>query len=516
LLQDVATNTSWQANPSVATSGNVALVAYEDGFGTTTGSANISARTFNSVTNALGTQFTIADHAGRLYEPSVATLSGTRYIVTYTDHTDVWGRIYDPATPGGAFLSDEFRIDQAGGFVTHASVTGTVDGGFIATWSERGAGGVYDIHAHRFDAHGVAYGDEFTVNASTPNTQYNSTVTTSGSNVLFAWEDYASHTTDASPSGIRAQSFTAAVFDYNNAGFGDFNNDGKVDFLFQNDTGNVMVQQTDSRGLATISTSLGARPAGYLIDGTGDFNSTPGDDILIRSGDGTLAVWPTHGVAVSAPVVLGTTSASYHNAGIGDFTGDGQDDLLFRGDGGEIATWVIRDNALATAPSVLGTVAAEYHIVGIDDFTGDHQSDILFRRDSGEIALWQVADNRLGSASTIGTTASVWHVVGTGDFDGNGANDVLFRHDNGELAEWLLDSSGALLMAPTSLGSMPASWHVEGAGDINGDGRDDIIFRDAVGTLADWLMDGTSHAPTALLGAADVDYAVANHHFQLV
>jgi hypothetical protein len=108
-------------------------------------------------------------------------------------------------------------------------------------------------------------------------------------------------------------------------------------------------------------------------------------------------------------------------------------------------------------------------------------------------------------------------VVSTGDFDGNGAKDILFRGDNGELVEWLLDSSGGLLSSPTAIGTVGAQYHVDGTGDLNGDGRDDIILRDATGTIVEWLMNGTQFAaPPAVMGTIAVDYAIAEHHFEIV
>ena len=515
----VQNNGSWQSNPAVAASGNEALVVFEDATGTTFGSANISARLFNGGTNTLGAAFTIADHTAELFNPDVAALPGNRYVIVYGDSNDLLGRIWDPVTSGGAFLSDEFLIDKAGGNAFNPSVATTADGGFIVTWNEfTGGGSDYDVLAHRFDAHGLSYGDIFTVNTLTNLPQLDPTIAINGANVLIAWQDSGVRSGDMTPTGIRGQQFITTAFDYDSAGIGDLDGNGRADILFQNDTGDVAVWQTNSGGAVNAIASLGPLPLGFRIFGTGDFNGTPGDDILLRSFSGTLAVWPTSGIAVSAPVALGNTSAYYLNAGIGDFTGDGQEDLLFRGLGGEIVTWGVANNALAAPPTVLGSTAPIFHIVGIDDFTGDGQADILFRHDNGDIALWRVANNALaGVPQVIGSTSPSFHVVSTADFDGNGAKDILFRGDSGGLVEWLLNSSGNLLFSPTSIGTVPLNYHVDGTGDLNGDGRDDIILRDADGTLVEWLMNGTSFAaPPATLGNAAVDYAIAAHHFDVV
>jgi hypothetical protein len=419
-------------------------------------------------------------------------------------------------TPGGAFLSNEFQVDAPGGLIaTAARVFGTVDGGFAVIWDEGTATASSDIHMRRFDAHGLAFGDDFIVNSSTDGFQGWPTLAISGSSVVAAWDDNGVRTTDTDPPGIRGGVFTTTVFDYDSAQYGDLNANGRADILFQNDTGDIALWQTDSSGALSNINSLGPLPAGYRIDGTGNFNSTAGDDILIRKVNEIDILVPNGTNPPTFVDLGGNVPNGTLNVGIGDFTGDGQDDLLFQ-TGANIASWRIVNNQI-TQIQLLGSKPADYQIVGVDDFTGDHQSDILFRRDNGEIARWQIANNQLtpGGAQTIGSTSPDYHIVGTGDFDGNGSNDILFRHDNGQVVVWLLNSSGQLLQAPNVVGTAGAQFHVDGTGNLNGDGRTDIIFRDASGTLAEWLMNGTTFTGT-VLGTTAVDYAVAEHHFDLL
>jgi len=310
-----------------------------------------------------------------------------------------------------------------------------------------------------------------------------------------------------------------ATVDHNNARYGNFGNDSRSDILFQSDNagGSAVIWQTNSSGALVNTTSLGPIPSGFQIDGTGNFNSMVGDDILLRSST-SVAVWVMNGTTPQSVQVLGGTSPQWLNSGIGEFTGDGQSDLLFRNPGtNQIATWGVSNNALSIAPQVLGSAPSQYHIIAVDDFTGDHQADILFRNDTGDIAIWRVANNALsGVPAVVGSTSPSYHVVGTGDFDGNGANDILFRNDSGDLAEWLLNSQGQLLGAPSPIGN-GGLYHTEGTGDLNGDGRSDIIFRDGGGTLVEWLMNGTSLlAPQAVIGSASTDFSIAAHHFDLV
>jgi hypothetical protein len=506
-----------QRFPVVAATGNTALVVYQD---TSSGNQQfIAARLFNDATSAFGSSTTVAFHPGDLTQPDVAGLAGDRYVIAYGDGSQIYARIYDPVTPGGAFLTPEVPVNAVAGSVSGPRVFATVDGGFITSW-EQFDGSDYNIHARRFDAHGLAFGDDFVVNTSTSNFQLFSAGAVNGSNVVITWEDFGPRPTDTSGTGIRAQAFTAPVFDYDSAQYGDFNNNGRADILFQNDNpaSDAAIWQTSASGALSTVSSLGPVPAGFRIDGTGNFNGTAGDDILLRSPN-SVAVWVMNGTTPQSVQTLGGTTPLWVNSGIGDFTGDNQDDLLFRNvNTGEIATWGVANNALSTTPKVLGSTAPQYHIVAVDDFTGDGQADILFRHDNGDIAIWRVANNSLaGTPAVVGSTSTAYHVVGTGDFDANGANDILFRNDNGDLAMWLLNSAGQLLGAPQAIGNAAAQFHVDGTGDFNGDGRADIMFRDANGTLVEWFMNGAAFAaPPSALGTAAVDYAIAAHHYDLV
>jgi hypothetical protein len=514
-----------QQNPQVAGGpANQALVVYEDNLGEpNVNEFHITARFFN--VNTFGPRVIIADAtAGHTkLNPDAAYIGNGRYAIVYDlDNQIIFSRIYN-ANSGA--LSPEVVVHTAAAPIKQSTkVAATQDGGFVVVWQDYAGPAPdtsdYSVHARRLDPYGNPFGDDFVVNALTNLSQYVPVVAIHGSNVLTAWTDSASRPGDSSPNSVQAQAFIAPGFDFDSAAYGDFDNTGRSELLLQNlSTGSVAIWTTNAAGVAASVVSGGSLPPGFKIDGTGNFNSTPGDDILLRSSDGTVAVWVTNGTAVVDFKVLGSTSAAYLNAGNGDFTGDGQSDLLFRHAGtGEIASWQVVNNALAAPAKVLGSAPTVYQIVAVADFTGDHQADILFRNlGTGEIAEWQVANNQLLSAQVVGSTASVYHVIGTGDFDGNGANDILFRHDNGQLVVWLLNSAGQLLSAPQAVGNVSNIYHVDGTGDVNGDGRSDIIFRDPSGTVVEWLMNGAAAQAIQTLGSTiSQDFSIAAHHFDLI
>jgi hypothetical protein len=524
LFDNVDASAGLQQNPQVAGSSDRALVVYEDNRGeSNAGEFHISARVFDATFPSFGPILTIADAAaGFSYlRPDVAFIGDGRFVIVYDYWLAVVARIYDAYT--GA-LGPEINVSTAPAeFAYAAKVAATQDGGFVVTWQdENGLDGDtsgQSIHARRFDPYGNPFGDDFLVNTLTDGDQVTPVVGITGGNIVTAWTDFASRPGDTSAPSVQARAFSAPGFDYDSAAYADFDNNGRSDLLYQNlSTGAVAIWTTDSAGVAVATAAPGSLPSGYKIDGTGNFNSAPGDDILLRGSGGQIAVWVTSGTSVVDFKVLGSAPAAYLNAGNGDLTGDGQSDLLFRHVGtGEIASWQVVNNALAAPAKVLGSAPNVYQIVAVADFTGDHQADILFRNlGTGEIAEWQVANNQLLSAQVVGSTANAYHVVGTGDFDGNGANDILFRHDNGQLVMWLLNSAGQLLTAPQAVGSVSNIYHVDGTGDLNGDGRSDIIFRDTSDNVVEWLMNGASAQAMQDVGRISQDFSIAAHHFDLI
>jgi hypothetical protein len=522
----VENSSGLQQNPQVAAGPNGAVVVYEDNrFEAAANAFHISMRVFDGTTETFGSVSSLTNIDGHsVRNPDVAYIGGGRYAIVYErDAQGIFARIiYDYGGPIGG----EIAVSTAAAAgVLLPKVTGTPDGGFVVTWTDiNGPAPDTDgssVHARRFDPYGNPFGDDFVVNSLTDNLQLGPVIATSGGNVMTAWQDYASRPGDTSPPGLQAQAFSTPGFDYDSASFGDFESTGRSGLLFQA-TGFAVIWTTNAAGTHEDS-GFGTTPSGFGIDGTGNFNSTPGDDILLRNtGTGQVAVWVTNGTSIVDFKVLGSAPAAYLNAGNGDFTGDGQSDLLFRHSAtGEIASWQVVDNALAAPAKVLGSAPTVYQIVAVADFTGDHQADILFRNiGTGEIAEWQVANNQLLSAQVVGSTSPLYHVVGTGDFDGNGANDILFRHDNGELVMWLLNSAGQLLSAPISVATVSTIYHVEGTGDLNGDGRSDIIFRDPSGNVIEWLMNGASAQAMQNVDGSGLPvppgFSIAAHHFDLI
>ena len=517
-LATVASTIAYESTPKVAAIGTNALVAFEDSTGTTLSSLNISASIFNGTTNLPSVRFTVADHVASLGTDGVTALDSHRYLIVYDDNTDIFAKIYD--TTGGT-LSSEIKIDQPGNSNNYqASVAGTADGGFIATWTVIPANpsGTLDVVARRFNSDGGAMGQQFTVNRLTDSNQVQSTVAVSGANAFFAWTDVASRPGDTTPYSVRGQVMTLTTPP-------DFNDNGVSDILWRNASGALAVWDMNksgaigSGGFVTSGGVIVAPDASYSVAAISDFSGDGKADVLWRNTSGSLIEWLMNGsvIAQSSYVTAGgvpvNPDPSWSFLGAGDFNGDGMSDMLWRNASGEIAEWQMNGTVIAgsgdlNAGSGAIFLGGAWSVAGIGDFNGDGKSDIIWRNAAGEVAQWQmngstiIGSGDLNVGGVAVAPAANWSVAGVGDFNADGNADLLWRDSSsGALVEWLMNGSGIIGSGSVTLGATPVnpdpSWHVVEIGDFNDDARADILWRNDNGSMAEWFMKGTAIVGTA-------------------
>ena len=81
---------------------------------------------------------------------------------------------------------------------------------------------------------------------------------------------------------------------------------------------------------------------------TGDFNGDGFADILWQNDSGEAAIWETNGTAtngteangtnVIVAASLGNPGPDWHILGVGDYNGDGRSDILWQNSSGAVAT----------------------------------------------------------------------------------------------------------------------------------------------------------------------------------
>jgi peptidyl-Asp metalloendopeptidase len=284
---------------------------------------------------------------------------------------------------------------------------------------------------------------------------------------------------------------------------GDFNGDGKSDFVWRNRvTGHNVIWRS---GAASQQQQIApVADLNWSIVGVGDFNGDGRSDLVWRNGaNGQNVIWPS--ATSTLQQKLATLAPNWILAGVGDFDGDGKSDLLWRDDNtGQNAIW--RSGNAATAIATASAVPA-WRVVGIGDFNGDHRSDILWRNSvTGQNGVW-----RSGSAaSSMALTAVVnlaWRVVGVGDFDGDGVSDILWHSGaTGQTTYW---KSGNGTQNQVLYTVADLRWVPQGVGDFDNDGKDDVLWRNfATGGNVAWRS-ATSTQQLQMIPVTDPTWVIS-------
>jgi Ca2+-binding RTX toxin-like protein len=259
----------------------------------------------------------------------------------------------------------------------------------------------------------------------------------------------------------------------------------------------------------------------WRIAATGDFNGDGRSDFLLRSDAGWVTDW------------LGNANGTFNNNGVnaslfftddwkivgaGDFNGDQKSDFLLRRTDGWLTNWLGGSNGgfLNNGANAAVFFSVDWKVIGTGDFNGDGRDDFLLRNDAGWATNW--LGNGSGGFTNNGANASLffgpeWKVVGTGDFNGDGFSDILLRNNEGWVTNWLGTANGGFVNNGANASfSIPPDWQIDSIGDYNGDGADDILLRNSSGWLTNWL--GTESGNLVNNGANFSAYVAPNWQIQ--
>ena len=278
----------------------------------------------------------------------------------------------------------------------------------------------------------------------------------------------------------------------------DFNGDGRSDLLLRNDNGTITewLGQTNGGFFSNHALSTYGLATSWHVDAVGDFNGDGRDDVLLRNDNGSMTNWlgQSNGSFfsnhVNASYVL---PAGWHIEGAGDFNGDGRDDLLLRNDNGAVTEWLGQANGGFFSNHAVAAygLSTSWHVDAIGDFNGDGYDDLLLRNDNGSVTNWLGQAGGSFVSNHVNANYALpagWQVEGAGDFNGDGRDDLLLRNSNGTITEWLGQQDGSFFSNHAAVAyPLATSWHVDAIGDFNGDGRDDLLLRNDNGSITDWL-----------------------------
>jgi hypothetical protein len=290
---------------------------------------------------------------------------------------------------------------------------------------------------------------------------------------------------------------------------GDFNGDGKADFVVANSGVSVWLGNGDGTFQAPVNSAAGASPVALA---TGDFNedglldaaavyAAGGVAILLGNGDGTFQT-PVNYAAGTSP----------SGVAVADFNGDGAPDLAVANAGGVSVLLGNGDGTFQAAvnyPAGAGPAA-----VAAGDFIGNGKADLVVANavDGTVSVLLGNGDGTFQPAVSYPVAANP-QAVALGDLNGDGRLDLVVANNAANSVSVLLGNGDGTFQAAVSYaaGANPQSVAVE---DVNGDGMADVVAADAGSGSVSVLLgngDGTLQAPVAFgAGSGPVSLALAD------
>lgn len=304
---------------------------------------------------------------------------------------------------------------------------------------------------------------------------------------------------------------------------GDFDADGVDEFVIRSAWG-LGIMQKSGTGFSLVWSApfnswLGSYylRGGDQIVGTGRFQVTSRDDLLLRGQFGTIGILRLNGASVLSTAVNnpGNWMGGWNHAASNtlhlpaDYDGDGLDELVIRSNWGLAILERLANGALTTieiepfgtlltemyvyAPGNGWTLATGDQLVAAGDMNTDGKAELVVRNADGLGLLtldganqWRTRTRFFHGAAFSGgwMFGAGDQLVGLGDFDGLGGKDLVIRSAWGLGVISLRWYSYTLIaLAADHYASMLDGWYLEsgdvvvGATDLDGTGVEEILLQ---------------------------------------
>lgn len=196
-----------------------------------------------------------------------------------------------------------------------------------------------------------------------------------------------------------------ADLNWNIVGTGDFNNDGQQDLVWQHrTTGVIGIWYMNGRSMQSTALTSPDRASdiGWRIVGVGDFNRDGKPDFLWQH-DTTrqIAIWYMNGANLSSTTLTNPNAASdtgWDIMGVGDFNRDGYPDIVWQHRTWDyIAIWYMQNASYLTynyTTPYMSPNDLNWDIVDTGDFNGDGNVDFFWQHQTtGATAIWYMSNN---------------------------------------------------------------------------------------------------------------------------
>jgi Ca2+-binding RTX toxin-like protein len=200
------------------------------------------------------------------------------------------------------------------------------------------------------------------------------------------------------------------------AGTADFNGDRLADILWRNiNTGEAYIYEVNTNLPNSILSEGSVRFVGndWNVAGTGDFNGDGKSDILWRNNSGLTYAYLMDGKSVIDEGIVRGVSNDWVIEGVDDFNADGKSDIIWRNtNSGQVYLYQM-DGTYVLNEGVVGSASADWNIAGTGDYNGDTKADILWRNDSGLTYLWTMDgfNQNLLYQNTIRQVDNSWQIA---------------------------------------------------------------------------------------------------------
>ncbi len=297
-------------------------------------------------------------------------------------------------------------------------------------------------------------------------------------------------------------------------GAADFNGDNTRGLIYRRSSdGLTEIQFLSSTGTASGGGPITNNPFGadWQPAGAGDTNGDGKADIIWwRPADGAVEVqFMSGGAAIGGGSVANSPfGVDWAPVGTDDFNGDGKQDVVWRRKSDGLVELQFLNGANAVGGGVIAnssTFDNTWSIPTTGDFNGDGHKDLLYQRNSDGLLEIQLLNGAQGIgggaiANNPFSQSQGWLLGGAGDFNGDGKTDLLFERVSDGLVEveYLNGNTaiggGDVTGLPS--GVNPANgWAVVSTADfdVNHDGKADLVARNVTtGQTEIMLLNGTS------------------------
>jgi hypothetical protein len=200
---------------------------------------------------------------------------------------------------------------------------------------------------------------------------------------------------------------------------GDFNRDGQTDLVLQTETRKIALWLMNGTNFVSGVYLRNGTPAGagWNVAGAADFNQDGYIDLLFQNDDGRTAVWYLAGTTFIQAVQLRdgvSAGAGWRVVGTADLNDDGYPDVLWQHTDGRVAVWNLVNGNFVNG-TTLKTVGAGWKLIALTDLNRDSRMDFVWQNGVGKVAVWFMDGSTFLSSAFVRNGVAVapsWRAAG--------------------------------------------------------------------------------------------------------